>query len=78
MRVCVCVRELKHKRIILFFLFFNHVNRYDEDKKTMDPGFPKLTGESWNGIPDEVDAAFSLNGIGKDNILSYMIKIRNI
>lgn len=31
----------------------------------MDPGFPRIIGESWNGIPDDVDAAFSLNDIGK-------------
>ncbi|XP_045888772.1 72 kDa type IV collagenase [Micropterus dolomieu] len=37
--------------------------RYDEDKKKMDPGFPKLIADSWNGIPDGIDAAFSLNGI---------------
>uniref|UniRef100_A0A7N5ZYG4 72 kDa type IV collagenase n=1 Tax=Anabas testudineus TaxID=64144 RepID=A0A7N5ZYG4_ANATE len=37
--------------------------RYDEDKKKMDPGFPKLIADSWNGIPDGMDAAFSLNGI---------------
>ena len=39
--------------------------RYNEDKKKMDPGFPKLIADSWNGIPDGIDAAFSLNGIGK-------------
>lgn len=39
--------------------------RYDEDKKKMDPGFPKLIADSWNGIPDGIDSAFSLNGIGK-------------
>uniref|UniRef100_A0A8C8A0D3 72 kDa type IV collagenase n=1 Tax=Oryzias sinensis TaxID=183150 RepID=A0A8C8A0D3_9TELE len=38
--------------------------RYDEDRKTMDPGFPKLIADSWNGIPDDLDSAFSLNGIG--------------
>lgn len=31
----------------------------------MDPGFPRIIGESWNGIPDDVDSAFSLNDIGK-------------
>lgn len=31
----------------------------------MDPGFPKPIGESWNGIPDEIDSAFSLSDIGK-------------
>uniref|UniRef100_A0A3B3C9A7 72 kDa type IV collagenase n=1 Tax=Oryzias melastigma TaxID=30732 RepID=A0A3B3C9A7_ORYME len=37
--------------------------RYDEDRKDMDPGFPKLIADSWNGIPDDLDSAFSLNGI---------------
>uniref|UniRef100_A0A3B5LZI7 72 kDa type IV collagenase n=1 Tax=Xiphophorus couchianus TaxID=32473 RepID=A0A3B5LZI7_9TELE len=37
--------------------------RYDESSKAMDPGFPKLIAESWNGIPDDIDSAFSLNGI---------------
>uniref|UniRef100_A0A8C6PP29 72 kDa type IV collagenase n=1 Tax=Nothobranchius furzeri TaxID=105023 RepID=A0A8C6PP29_NOTFU len=37
--------------------------RYDEDRATMDPGFPKPIAESWNGVPDGIDAAFSLNGI---------------
>lgn len=32
----------------------------------MDPGFPRIIGESWNGIPDDIDSAFSLNDIGKD------------
>lgn len=41
------------------------MNRYDEDRKTMDPGFPRIIGESWNGIPDDIDSAFSLNDIGK-------------
>lgn len=31
----------------------------------MDSGFPKLIADSWNGIPDGIDSAFSLNGIGK-------------
>lgn len=31
----------------------------------MDPGFPRIIGESWNGIPDDIDSAFSLNDIGK-------------
>uniref|UniRef100_A0AAQ5YHD5 72 kDa type IV collagenase n=1 Tax=Amphiprion ocellaris TaxID=80972 RepID=A0AAQ5YHD5_AMPOC len=35
--------------------------RYDEDKKKMDPGFPKLIADSWNGIPDDINSAFSLN-----------------
>lgn len=41
------------------------VYRYDESTKTMDAGFPKLIADSWNGIPDGIDSAFTLNGIGK-------------
>uniref|UniRef100_G3PWN0 72 kDa type IV collagenase n=1 Tax=Gasterosteus aculeatus aculeatus TaxID=481459 RepID=G3PWN0_GASAC len=46
-----------------FSMPFYCVFRYDEDKKKMDPGFPKLIADSWNGIPDGIDASFSLNGI---------------
>ena len=41
------------------------VFRYNEEKKKMDAGFPKLIADAWNGIPDGMDAAFSLNNIGK-------------
>uniref|UniRef100_A0A669BR54 72 kDa type IV collagenase n=1 Tax=Oreochromis niloticus TaxID=8128 RepID=A0A669BR54_ORENI len=44
--------------------------RYDETSKTMDSGFPKLIADSWNGIPDGIDSAFSLNGIGKIRLLT--------
>ncbi|KAK1890694.1 72 kDa type IV collagenase [Dissostichus eleginoides] len=37
--------------------------RYNEDTKTMDDGFPKLIADSWNGLPDDIDSSFSLNGI---------------
>uniref|UniRef100_A0A8C4ZY64 72 kDa type IV collagenase n=2 Tax=Gadus morhua TaxID=8049 RepID=A0A8C4ZY64_GADMO len=37
--------------------------RYNEEKKKMDAGFPKLIADAWNGIPDGMDAAFSLNNI---------------
>lgn len=40
----------------------------------MDPGFPRLIGDSWNGIPDDIDSAFSLNGIGKKKLF-YIIYI---
>lgn len=39
----------------------------------MDSGFPKLIADSWNGIPDGMDSAFSLNGIGK--IYEYIFTI---
>ncbi|GCC28822.1 72 kDa type IV collagenase [Chiloscyllium punctatum] len=31
--------------------------RYNEVKKKMDPGFPKLIADAWNGIPDNLDGA---------------------
>ncbi|XP_008279891.1 matrix metalloproteinase-20 [Stegastes partitus] len=36
--------------------------RYDEQKRQMDPGFPRLIQTDWPGIPRRVDAAFKLNG----------------
>lgn len=48
-------------------------SRYNEAKKKMDPGFPKLIADSWNGIPDGIDSAFSLNGIGKHTRIQYCI-----
>ncbi|MBN3317899.1 MMP2 collagenase, partial [Atractosteus spatula] len=44
--------------------------RYNEAKKKMDPGFPKLIADAWNGIPDSLDAAFHFNGDG----YSYFFK----
>ncbi|MGH0114583.1 UNVERIFIED_CONTAM: hypothetical protein FKN15_022056 [Acipenser sinensis] len=38
--------------------------RYNEVKKKMDPGFPKLIADAWNGVPDSLDAAFQFNGDG--------------
>lgn len=52
--------------LLLLFMY-----RYDEDRKRMDPGFPKLIADSWNGIPDGIDSAFSLNGIGKHMCILY-------
>lgn len=46
-------------------IFLSCVYRYDEERGAVDPGFPRLIAESWNDIPDGLDAAFSLNGIGK-------------
>ncbi|XP_033970594.1 matrix metalloproteinase-18-like [Trematomus bernacchii] len=36
--------------------------RYDELKRRMDPGFPRLIQKDWPGIPKRVDAAFKLDG----------------
>ncbi|XP_047195615.1 matrix metalloproteinase-20 [Hippoglossus stenolepis] len=36
--------------------------RYDEGKRRMDPGFPRLIQTDWPGIPRRVDAAFKLHG----------------
>uniref|UniRef100_A0A672IWB2 Collagenase 3 n=1 Tax=Salarias fasciatus TaxID=181472 RepID=A0A672IWB2_SALFA len=36
--------------------------RYDEQKKEMDPGFPRVIERDWLGIPRTVDAAFKLHG----------------
>ncbi|XP_029302302.1 uncharacterized protein LOC115017756 [Cottoperca gobio] len=36
--------------------------RYDESKRRMDPGFPRLIQTDWPGIPRRVDAAFKLDG----------------
>uniref|UniRef100_A0AAY4F093 72 kDa type IV collagenase n=1 Tax=Denticeps clupeoides TaxID=299321 RepID=A0AAY4F093_9TELE len=44
--------------------------RFNEAKKKMDPGFPKLIADAWNGVPDNIDAAFSLN----QNGFSYFFK----
>ncbi|KAK1899480.1 Collagenase 3 [Dissostichus eleginoides] len=35
--------------------------RYDELKRRMDPGFPRLIQKDWPGIPKRVDAAFKLD-----------------
>ncbi|XP_053472980.1 72 kDa type IV collagenase [Ictalurus furcatus] len=36
--------------------------RYDETNSIMDPSFPKPIADFWNGLPDDLDAALSLNG----------------
>uniref|UniRef100_A0A8D3D610 Collagenase 3 n=1 Tax=Scophthalmus maximus TaxID=52904 RepID=A0A8D3D610_SCOMX len=36
--------------------------RFDERKRQMDPGFPRLIQTDWPGIPRRVDAAFKLQG----------------
>ncbi|KAJ8343326.1 hypothetical protein SKAU_G00306550 [Synaphobranchus kaupii] len=44
--------------------------RYNEVKKKMDAGFPKLIADAWNGIPDDLDASLSLD----ENGYSYFFK----
>ncbi|XP_048371843.1 72 kDa type IV collagenase [Sphaerodactylus townsendi] len=44
--------------------------RYNEVKKKMDPGFPKLIADAWNGVPDNLDAVLDLSGTG----FSYFFK----
>ncbi|MBN3290662.1 MMP2 collagenase, partial [Polypterus senegalus] len=44
--------------------------RYNEAKKKMDPGFPKLIADAWNGVPDSLDAALEFQGSG----FSYFFK----
>ncbi|KAK9392689.1 72 kDa type IV collagenase [Crotalus adamanteus] len=39
--------------------------RYNEVKKKMDPGFPKLIADAWNGVPDNLDAALEVSGSGE-------------
>lgn len=39
--------------------------RYNEVKKKMDPGFPKLIADAWNAIPDNLDAVLDLQGGGE-------------
>ncbi|XP_040184680.1 72 kDa type IV collagenase [Rana temporaria] len=44
--------------------------RYNEAKKKMDPGFPKLIADSWNGVHDNLDAVVDVRGSG----YSYFFK----
>ncbi|XP_072837055.1 72 kDa type IV collagenase [Pogona vitticeps] len=44
--------------------------RYNEVKKKMDPGFPKLIADAWNGVPDNLDAVLDVSGSGH----SYFFK----
>lgn len=42
---------------------FNHfLIRYDEYRRSMDPGYPKLITEGFPGIGDKVDDVFQKNG----------------
>uniref|UniRef100_A0A8C5PJG1 72 kDa type IV collagenase n=1 Tax=Leptobrachium leishanense TaxID=445787 RepID=A0A8C5PJG1_9ANUR len=44
--------------------------RYNEEKKKMDIGFPKLIADAWNGVPDSLDAVLDQGGNG----YSYFFK----
>lgn len=45
-----------------FFFVGDFYYRYDERRRRMDPGFPRLIRADWTGIPRRVDAAFKLEG----------------
>uniref|UniRef100_UPI0037E89184 matrix metalloproteinase-20 n=1 Tax=Semicossyphus pulcher TaxID=241346 RepID=UPI0037E89184 len=45
-----------------FFFIGEVYYSFDERKRMMDPGFPKLIQTDWPGIPRRVDAAFKLQG----------------
>uniref|UniRef100_A0A8C4EDW2 Peptidase metallopeptidase domain-containing protein n=1 Tax=Dicentrarchus labrax TaxID=13489 RepID=A0A8C4EDW2_DICLA len=55
--------------------------RYDERRRRMDPGFPRLIQTDWPGIPRRVDAAFKLHGkkerererAREKNLLQFMV-----
>lgn len=53
--------------------------RYNEVKKKMDPGFPKLIADSWNAIPDNLDAVVDLQGGGHSYFFkgAYYLKLEN-
>ncbi|KAM4722162.1 72 kDa type IV collagenase [Rhinophrynus dorsalis] len=44
--------------------------RYNEVKRKMDPGFPKLIADAWNGVPDHLDAVMDHSEAG----YSYFFK----
>lgn len=55
----------KQKYVDYNIIFFPLLLRYNEAKKKMDPGYPKLIADSWSAVPDDLDAAVSLNSDGK-------------
>lgn len=59
-----------HKSKKTYLFAGNKYWRYNEAKKKMDPGYPKLIADSWTSMPDDLDAALSLNGEG----FSYFFK----
>uniref|UniRef100_A0A8C1A5F7 72 kDa type IV collagenase n=1 Tax=Cyprinus carpio carpio TaxID=630221 RepID=A0A8C1A5F7_CYPCA len=59
-----------HKNKKTYLFAGNKFWRYNEAKKKMDPGYPKLIADSWSAVPDDLDAAVSLNSDGH----SYFFK----
>lgn len=53
--------------------------RYNEVKKKMDPGFPKLIGDAWNAIPDNLDAVMDVPGSGHSYFFKnkFYLKLEN-
>lgn len=44
--------------------------RYNEEKKKMELASPKFIADSWNGVPDNLDAVLGLTDSGK--LSSYL------
>uniref|UniRef100_A0A671R261 72 kDa type IV collagenase n=1 Tax=Sinocyclocheilus anshuiensis TaxID=1608454 RepID=A0A671R261_9TELE len=59
-----------HKSKKTYLFAGNNFWRYNEAKKKMDPGFPKIIADSWSAVPDDLDAALSINSDGH----SYFFK----
>lgn len=45
----------------MYIIFF----RYNEEKKKMEIASPKFIADSWNGVPDNLDAVLGLGDSGK-------------
>ncbi|XP_071945159.1 stromelysin-1-like [Antedon mediterranea] len=52
-----------------YFFFKNQVWRFDEKRMDVDRGYPKLIKDSWAGVPDNIDGAFSYR-----NGCTYFVK----
>ncbi|XP_043974901.1 matrix metalloproteinase-20 [Gambusia affinis] len=59
-RVDAAVHVAEYGKTMFFVGQFYY--RYDEQKRQMDPGFPRYIQTDWRGIPRKVDAAFKLHG----------------
>ncbi|XP_030599866.1 matrix metalloproteinase-20 [Archocentrus centrarchus] len=59
-RVDAAVHVSEYGKTMFFVGEFYY--RYDEHKRRMDPGFPRLIQTDWSGVPRRVDAAFKLHG----------------